>query len=344
MVLCQSDFKKFHNKIRLLEENEVLRERRQEVMDLIKEKVDKSPTPFNQGSYAMHTGIKPLKGGDYDIDIGLYFDISKEDYEPLEVKEWVFDALKNQGESVAIKKPCVTVEYSDGYHIDVAVYANNNDDGKTYLARGKRYSSETEKVWFESNPKELIQKITEYSPDSGDREQFRRVVRYLKRWKDLTFKSVNGKPSGIALTCGAEKWLSPQKDVTYLPDGNSSTSYRDLDALIYLVNSMIINFLPEARNLEGYIVTVYRLRIELPVAPNSNLLEKMTDIQMDNFKQKLEYLLTCLNDAKEEEDPVEAAEILNGVFGEDFIVPDKKQTSAKTEYNSLTHNAQSSKE
>ena len=37
----------------------------------------------------MGTGIEPLPGEDYDIDVGLNFHLSKNNYLPVQVKQWV---------------------------------------------------------------------------------------------------------------------------------------------------------------------------------------------------------------------------------------------------------------
>ena len=96
MVNLQSEFITFHDAIKLDSENEILREKRDILLNKLKEKISDdatSYTHFNQGSYAMGTGIKP-NDGDYDIDVGLKFDIDHDDYEdPVVVKKWIKDAL-----------------------------------------------------------------------------------------------------------------------------------------------------------------------------------------------------------------------------------------------------------
>ena len=73
MVNIQSEFISFHNKIKLSDENSELREKRNILLDKLKKNISQdaaSYTTFNQGSYAMGTGIKP-DDGDFDIDVGL---------------------------------------------------------------------------------------------------------------------------------------------------------------------------------------------------------------------------------------------------------------------------------
>jgi len=329
MADCRAQFNEFHDNIKLKEENEVLKDKRDVIIDRLNEKLKEQTSygfsVFTQGSYAMYTGIKPLDD-DYDIDVGLYFEMSKEDVDPIVAKNWVLNALKDHTNNVKIKKPCVTVTYEAGYHVDVTVYAANNFDGKVYLAKGKPTSNKEDKYWDESNPKDLIKTIKEYSYNEKDRKQFRRVIRYLKRWKDNKFTSVNGKPTGIALTSCVYHWLEIQKE-TDLFDGN--TIYKDLDAMINIVSNMISKFVNEYVSVDGEFKFMPRLRVNLPVEPRPELFEKMTAKQMETFKEKLEKLLTVLEEAKEKTDPTEASEILQKQFGDDFPVPTKSSTGKK---------------
>lgn len=329
MADCKVQFNNFHENIKLKEENDILREKRDIIIGVLNKKLPEQTeykfSIFNQGSYAMHTGIKPLDD-DYDIDVGLYFEMSKDDVDPIEAKKWIYNALEGHTKDVKIKKPCVTVTYKAGYHVDVTVYAAENSDGKVYLAKGKPSSNEGDKFWDESNPKDLIKTIKENLVDENDRKQFRRVVRYLKRWKDNTFTSVNGKPTGIALTSCVYHWLDIKKE-TDLFDGK--TTYKDLDALIHIVSTMISNFVDELVLIDGEYKYMPRLRVYLPVEPKPELFEKMTHKQMKTFKEKLEELLMALEEAKEKVDPSEAAEILQKQFGVDFPIPAKSSTGKK---------------
>src|SRR3989344_7583177 len=75
MVNIQAQFIAFHEQIKLSDENEDLRLRRDVLIDVLKNKLgeyfknkeENAPVfeVFNQGSYAMHTGTIPLEG-DYD--------------------------------------------------------------------------------------------------------------------------------------------------------------------------------------------------------------------------------------------------------------------------------------
>ncbi|PJW18891.1 nucleotidyltransferase [Geobacillus sp. WSUCF-018B] len=333
MANLQKYFEDFHKKIKLeYEDNDTLREKRDILIDKLKKNMPEdapSFSTFNQGSYAMFTGIKPLEGGQYDIDVGLWFNMSKEDYpDPLVPKQWVYDALKDHTHDVRIKHPCVTVTYKEdgepAYHVDLTVYAADNPDKKVYLARGKKYSSEENKYWEESNPKELIDRIQNHLDDENDRAQFRRAIRYLKRWKDIKFNNVDKKPSGIGLTVAALDYFSPK----YVYDAFTNTRYPDdLQAVTDFVQALINAFKWVYSEEEEK--WVLRLIVNLPVPPYTDLFEKMTNKQMETFKEKLEKLLTALQEAKSEVDPVEACKTLQKQFGDDFPVPEIEETGER---------------
>lgn len=344
MALCQKQFTDFHDTIKLKIENKVLSEKRDIIIKRIKENLSEDEhkpfTIFNQGSYAMNTGIVPLDGN-YDIDVGLYFDMSREDVKPVDAKKWVFDAVEDHTDNVKYKNPCVTVSYKAGYHVDITVYAATNDNAKVYLAKGKPTSSTENKVWDESNPKDLINEIKYYLSDEEDRKQFRRLVRYLKRWKDENFSVGNGRPTGIALTCCVHRWLTVKKDIDIF---TGKREYKDLEALIHVVQQMIWNFSDECVEVDGEYKWMPRLKVQLPVDPRPDLFEKMTPSQMKSFKEKLESLLNGLEVAKEKVDPVDAAEILRKHFGSDFPVPPRPATGKKSVATAVVPSSESASE
>lgn len=322
----------FHEAIKLDDENEILREKRDIILQKLKNRISddaENYETFNQGSYAMLTGIRPIDS-DYDIDVGIKFKMSKEDAEPLAAKNWVFEALDGHTKDVKIKTPCITVTYQQNsepiYHVDLAVYATENTDGRWYLAKGKPNSLTENKKWEASNPLELINTIRDHFGTQDDRTQFRRIIRYLKRWKDIKFtQGGHSKPTGIALTCAAYHWLYISKvlsDVTA-----NKYQYDDLKCLINLVSTMINNFYPVWDKEDNK--TLYRMAIKLPVDPFVDLCEKMTNKQMTVFKEKLEALLDVLKSAESEVDPVEACKMLKNQFGDELPVPPPEDTAKK---------------
>lgn len=337
MANVQKQFEKFHGNIHLtFDDSQPLREKRDIVIkklhnQLEKGFTDKGETPptftvFNQGSYSLGTGTKPLKG-DYDIDVAVVFDVNKDNYDnPVEVKRWVYDALGGHTTRVDVRGPCVTVFYQlngePTYHVDLAVYssADQNTDGKTYLARGKLNSQEENRIWEVSNPKELKRLIRDRH-EGENRDQFRRIIRYLKRWKDCKFASGgNVAPIGIGITVAALNWFTPRINRNLF---TNKVTYHDLDALLDFVGRVLSNFGSVYHDGEW----ANRLEVWLPVEPGGDLFVKMTNTQMANFKEKLTSLRDALEEAKGMTDPAEACKLLRKHFGDDFPVPDKADTA-----------------
>lgn len=341
MANLQSQMCQFHEKIKLkrFEENELLREKRDRILSRLDQGLKKifeseglKPPKyehFDQGSYAMGTGTKPVDGH-YDIDTGIQFKISKDDYpDPVKVKEWVYLALNGHTKLVEIRRPCVTVFYQqDGepiYHVDLAIYSDKdfNPNGKMYLAKGKLNSAAEHRFWQESDPQALINLIKNRFSDKDDDKQFRRTIRYLKRWKDVKFSGDgNAAPIGIGITVAAYYWFNP----VYTRDSfTNKRSDDDLEALWHFVNTMLTKF----QNVYSNGNIVKRLTVKLPVSPYCDLFEKMTDNQMADFQEKLEILLEAIEEVQQKADPVEACKILQKQFGDDFPIPSREDTAQK---------------
>ncbi len=322
MVNLQKEFIDFHDNIKLDDENATLREKRDILLKKLKDNISKDAaayTTFNQGSYAMGTGIIP-EDEDYDIDVGIKFNINKDDYsDPLVPKKWVRDALLGHTKSVEIRRSCVTVTYQkDGesvFHIDFAVYAADNADGNLYIAKGKEFSTNENKKWELTNPQGLITTIKgKYSGD--DAAQFRRVVRYMKKWRTHQFSSNgNEAPTGISITVLAFYLFSVSKQYDWSIQKNV---YDDFSALETMVKSIKNSFTLTWNSQDDKYYHV--ISTSLPVEPGNNLFEKMTDKQMESFYQKVVSMCTKLDDVKTKEKKADACSILVNLFGTDFPV------------------------
>lgn len=325
----QEHFKTFHDKIKLdYDTNAELRDKR-DILCRILSNSDKLPSfeILNQGSYSMYTGVVPLEGKEYDIDVGLRFNVCKNDHDPLYFKEIIQDILKDHTEYGAeIKKPCVTVTYKkDGeaaFHVDLVTYTYENPDdhnSQLYLARGKNSASE-DACWERSDPKGLIDYIQD--KPSAHKEQFRRVVRYLKRWKNLKFSSLgHAEPPSIGITLMAADYYYNHP---YTIDENN-----DIQSLINVCEYIASEFNDIGTTSTGK--TLYRIRHYLPFTLRfehpSDVFSKMSDIQCTDFKEKLDKLISDLKSARDEADEVEQCKILHRIFGDDFEVPDAKDVS-----------------
>jgi hypothetical protein len=316
-VNLQKEFEDFHEKIRLgtYDENEMLREKRDLLLNDLKNKLKNEKIPntdtkltfvkIDQGSYSMNTGIKP-KNDDYDIDVGIIFDIINEEYGSHKLKKLVFDKLNSQNNrTVEYNRPCITVKYADGYHVDLAIYSKNNDD--IHIAWGKENS--TERVWYKSEPKKLTKWISDISFDTKESQQYRRCVRFLKKWKEKHFSSNgNNAPVSIGLTVQARNHFIYNED-----------SY--LDALINIVEKMKNDFTLNTKSGKMNISVI------LPVEPHKNVYYKMSDLQQANFYEKVEILLDSLKEVKNEDSRKKSCKILRKVFGDEFPLSEDDDTT-----------------
>lgn len=146
MANLHNEFITFSNEISLSSaQKEELRTSRDSVRDHIRkwmrDKKGISVKFYLQGSYAMHTAVKPINEGEYDIDDGVYltdyYDMQDENLPSCEtVHDWIKQAVKDQTSTDPIdKNTCVRVVYKHGYHIDLPIYILRND--AAFLANKK---------------------------------------------------------------------------------------------------------------------------------------------------------------------------------------------------------------
>lgn len=336
-MTLQQQFEKFNKNIKMdYDENSELASKRDILVNKLREDENlPSFTVINQGSYAMYTGVEPLDNKDYDIDVGLRFNVNKGDYKPLELKEKVHEILKDHTDYGAeIKQPCVTVTYKKngdaGYHVDLVIYSyedKNDTNSQIYLARGKSGSRTENKKWEEADPMGLKDEIIGKIDNEDERAQYRRIIRYLKRWKNIEFNSNgNSEPPGIGITLLAYKKFESKYETDFV---TLSRTYNDLEALISLVKGIKGMFSYKTYE-NGRLL--YRIKLNLPVTPETDVFFKMTDIQMTDFKDKIEELLSNLEEVKNEAEVVDQCEKLKVIFGDDFEVPEKKATAKKQAY------------
>ena len=326
MANVQTYFNKFDEKIRRsYDDSSPLRQKRDLLLNDLRDGLRRYSQKhniriprfehFNQGSYAIQTGIEPLPGEDYDIDVGLIFHLSKNDYSSVQVKQWVYEALNTGNRTVEYKRPCVRVQYHRAgevlYHVDLAIYSGSayNWDNQTYLAKGFPGSGTENRIWEVAEPKKLVDTFQQKFQYKGDQDQFKRVIRFLKRWKDVNF-SANGneRPTGIAITACALNWF--QRGARFNPS-DGKNYYDDLTALKNLAQAVIHQFSWRSR-----------MSVKLPVPPYNDLFEKMSDKQMQNLKSKLEAFRDSLSQVEWTVESLTACQLLQDVFGDDFPTPE----------------------
>ena len=297
----QTQFRQFHEKIHLsYKDNAELRTKRDRILKDLRDRLERPFEWFNQGSYQMGTGVKPLDG-DYDLDAGVVFAVAPGDFAPNTVKEWVFKAAEGITQNVLWRNPCVTVQYVQGgkplYHVDLAVFALDRH-GRRYLSRGKQHASRDVQEWQLDDREGFQQKFAAKYSSSEDGFQLRRVVSYLKRWRQVNVPKEHwGALTGHVLTVAAYHWFDVRK--------NGAGEYNDLGALLELVNRMIQNF----KMVGG----VERLVVRFPCDPMDDVAVRMSADQMKQFKLRLEKLRDQLIGGAEGN-----WKLLSTAFGSDF--------------------------
>ena len=133
-----------------------------------------------QGSFVMETTLMQLDNNEYDIDLGVYltgFEYKSDtDYPvPQTVHNWINKATCDETKENNIDKmTCVRVSYQKGYHVDLPSYI---EDGL-----GNIFLAHTRDGWIKSDPVEFTNWFINHVNTHG--EQIRRLVKYIKAWKD----------------------------------------------------------------------------------------------------------------------------------------------------------------
>ncbi len=190
------------------------------------------PRFFIQGSWAYKTLNRPhtTPPQQADLDDGVYLPMSimQESDRPSLASELFFFAaeaalmplVQEKGWKMTTKSTCIRVEVSDYAHIDIPLYAIPDEDfAELKVALEERgfsnfhdaiqansdswLSIPTDKIllahrdegWIKSDPRAMRDWFTQAVADHG--EQLRRVVRFLKAYRDRVWES--GGPSSILL-------------------------------------------------------------------------------------------------------------------------------------------------
>jgi hypothetical protein len=311
----QGQFEQFHETIRIdFDDAQPLRKERDKALDAIRAYLKANQLPgmdeFLQGSYRFRTGIKPIEKLEYDIDIGLRFSIDPAKYTSAQVRSWILGGL-GKTFSIEDKGPCVRVNTSGNYHVDLVSYSAWEVNNETQFKLAHRDDG-----WRDGAPLRLIEIVESYRQGFGETEdsvsktdQFRRCVRYLKRWGDERIPIVSdAKPTGLAFVLLAMKYKLAR---TLTWDGASD----DLAA----IKNWLTRVLSEPN----------RLIVRKPTPEYEDALGKLSDADMIRLKQDLANLHETLSEAEAHLDPVAACRRLHVQFGSDFPIPDPKD-SAKT--------------
>lgn len=330
----QKKFRDFHDKIKLTREDQSYSDAKKKSESIIedikkafKEKRHPIIETFRQGSFATHTAIKSLDG-DFDVDEALVIKEDDAPADPVQCKKIINEILVKRGFiNSKIKTPCVTADYASlKLHIDYPIYKKDKYFSDYMIGLGKEHSTERYKIWSDSDTKGLIEYITNreshtrYSSlTNEEQQQFYRLVRYIKRWRDVTYtnKDTRKHVYSIGLTIMFKESFSPEID------GNGKEN--DLTALYNTIDYI----LEKKTYFSTYDGDKYNIIVNLPVEPYQDVFVKHGKNVGTELKNKLTYLRKKLKEVINEDDLTKQCIILNNLFGDDFEIPSSVGTESR---------------
>lgn len=325
-MALQHQYNKFSKKIALTLQSAEYKKAR-EKDDLVTPKVTAAfevagyeiHSTFMQGSLSYNTGVIPLDG-DYDIDRAVAITKSSSPDNPVDPKKIIKKVLSDHGFSdPQIKKPCVTADYkTEPMHIDYPTYRVGDYLGGYDLAVGKEHSDENNRGWEESDPIGLNEWITSRDNRQGgffasdltdaEKQQFNRLVRYIKRWRDFkyTSKDQRSKIYSIALTI--------MMNASFAPSVNEDGVADDHQALketlsILLEDGTYFKPLGDGK---------YDLVVKLPVMPHCDVFKgRGADVAVV-LRNRFNKLLDALHEVDDLDSLSAQCDVLRKQFGDDF--------------------------
>jgi hypothetical protein len=313
MANVQKYFEKYHDAIRVdYDSSRPLREKRDIILDKIRKHLqDNKRQSFDellQGSYILKTGVKPIGKLVHDIDVGLRFEVDSATTSATEVRKWVYEAVENHTDEVKSKGPCIRVTYSDGFHVDLVMYAVNTVAGvQTFKLAHK------DKGWRNADPQKLRETIETVmdrfkgTEDTATKtNQFRRLARYLHRWDDVAIPYESAaKPCGLAFVLLIKNCV-PTKVLAGVNDSD------DLAALLLVTGAV---------KASSGRICAYK-----PTPEYEDVFGQISDDDMKKLKDRFSSLHDSLIKARDEKNERKACQILREKFGSDFPVPEEAVT------------------
>lgn len=318
MAVLNKEFNSFHSTITLSKSKKdgLIKSRdaiRKRIRNWFKEnKPDELQPSFRiQGSFAMKTTVNPIviKKDDkklykYDLDDGVYF-VDKSDSDRRKSittwHNWVLKAVdQHTGETTKDKTTCIRVMFADGHHIDLPIYYKQSDSDADDPELAHK-----SKDWLVSDPRAFF---NWFNDKAKDKPQLRKIVRYLKAWKNNRETEVSSLklPSGFAITILATD--------NFVECDNDDESFRKT-----------VTAIKESLDLKYEC-----LRPTIP--KNEDIFEDDTETFKRTFLSNLKNLIRACEKAHNEKNFKKASEYLQKQFGERFPLgkdEDEKSVSSR---------------
>ncbi len=150
---------------------------------------------YLQGSYALGTGIKPIKG-EFDVDVVLLLDVNQRPYDQQSAQsilKWLAARARTdkkwQG-TISQEKRCVRITYAGDFHIDIV-------PAIPYTGTIIGIPNRNEDSWELSNPKGYSDYFA--GENQKAKTDIRHIVKLFKWWRDKKFAE-KSRPSSMLLT------------------------------------------------------------------------------------------------------------------------------------------------
>ena len=177
---------------------------REKIREYFKKNSWEVPKFSSQGSFPLNTNLNPIKQSNsdgeiievYDLDDGVYIICPEEERKTVDAyHSRIKNAVEGHAKSIIDKTTCIRVVYSDGHHIDLPIYWMSENSPTPQLAHKS-------KGFIDSDPKSFKEWVEDKLKDSNSNGQLRRIIRYLKAWKEFreNCNSTLNLPSGFILT------------------------------------------------------------------------------------------------------------------------------------------------
>lgn len=325
----QNKFLTFNSSIYITRQSDEYKNARQKddsITEDIRKKFKENGYPvqddFIQGSLATSTAIKE-KEKDFDIDRAIVIKEEDAPTDPTIPKKVVLEILENRGfKNAKIKKPCVTADYkNEDLHIDIPIYSKS-ESGYYKLAVGKKNSDENNREWSDSDPKGLIDWINAKDGsgiyESQKLQQFKRLTRYIKRWRNIKFhENTCRKVFSIGLT------------VMLKENFQSSINDEGLENDLQALKNTIDKILDQSNYFLYQNENQWKVSVYLPVSPYRDIFSGSSIDTGTQLKNKLSTLRNNLKKVLDESDESKQCDLLREIFGEDF--PEGTKNNSKNE-------------
>lgn len=257
-----------------------------------------------QGGLEMGTGVNPIPTQDaqgnqqlaYDLDDGVYFisDTIEDRKTCATYHSWIQNAVDGHtGIPPVNKSTCIRVIFADGHHIDLPIY---------FLVKGGiPQLADSAKDFIDSDPRAFAKWFNDLAALN---EQLRRIVRYLKAWKN--YRETNNTnlsfPSGFALTILAAN--------NFKPNERDDVAFRDTVKAI--LDTLKVNF------------SCWR-----PTVPVQDVFADYAKTRKDDFISALERLVSNCDKAADETNYRTSSEHLRKEFGDRFLLGKDEEVEDK---------------